>query len=70
MSAQTSAETMLAGVLHGKEDLRMEQVPIPRAEDGELVVRVAAALTDGTDLKVYRRGLPRDDAATAHPLRA
>lgn len=56
MSVQTSAETMLAGVLHGKEDLRMEQVPVPHAEDGEMVVRVAAALTDGTDLKVYRRG--------------
>ena len=47
---------MLAGVLHGKEDLRMELVPIPHADEGELVVRVAAALTDGTDLKVYRRG--------------
>jgi len=56
MSAQTSAETMLAGVLHGKEDLRMERIPLPPAEDGELVVRVAAALTCGTDLKVYRRG--------------
>jgi L-iditol 2-dehydrogenase len=56
MSVQTTAETMLAGVLHGKEDLRMEQVPVPHAKDGELVVRVAAALTDGTDLKVYRRG--------------
>jgi L-iditol 2-dehydrogenase len=47
---------MLAGVLHGKEDLRMEQIPVPHAGDGELVVRVAAALTCGTDLKVYRRG--------------
>ncbi|HEY5054931.1 MAG TPA: zinc-binding dehydrogenase [Acidobacteriaceae bacterium] len=56
MSVQTSAETMLAGVLHGKEDLRMERIPLPRAEDGELVIRVAAALTCGTDLKVYRRG--------------
>lgn len=56
MGVQISAETMLAGVLHGKEDLRMERIPAPRAEDGELVVRVAAALTCGTDLKVYRRG--------------
>ncbi|HWB31883.1 MAG TPA: alcohol dehydrogenase catalytic domain-containing protein [Acidobacteriaceae bacterium] len=50
------AETMLAGVLHGKEDLRMERIPVPSAEEGELVVRIAAALTCGTDLKVYRRG--------------
>ena len=47
---------MLAAVLHGSEDLRMEQVPVPHAAEGELVVRVGAALTCGTDLKVYRRG--------------
>jgi len=47
---------MNAAVLYGKEDLRIERVPVPRAEAGELVVRVYAALTCGTDLKVYRRG--------------
>jgi L-iditol 2-dehydrogenase len=56
MTAKTTTEMMLAGVLHGKEDLRIEQVPMPHAEEGELIVRVAAALTCGTDLKVYRRG--------------
>jgi L-iditol 2-dehydrogenase len=49
-------DTMLAAVLHGKEDLRMERIPIPQAAPGEVVVRVGAALTCGTDLKVYRRG--------------
>ena len=48
--------TMQAAVLHGREDVRIEQVPIPKAEVGELVVRVGAALTCGTDLKVFRRG--------------
>lgn len=47
---------MLAAVLHGREDLRMEQVPMPVASAGEVVLRVDAALTCGTDLKVYRRG--------------
>ncbi len=47
---------MLAAVLYGKEDLRMESVPLPEAGPGELVVRIGAALTCGTDLKVYRRG--------------
>jgi L-iditol 2-dehydrogenase len=56
MIAQRPAETMLAAVLYGSEDLRMEHVPIPRAAEGELVLRVGAALTCGTDLKVYRRG--------------
>ncbi len=48
--------TMKAAVLRGKEDLRVEQVPLPKARAGELVVRVDAALTCGTDLKVFRRG--------------
>ena len=49
-------ETMLAAVLHGSEDLRMERIPIPHAGPSEIVVRIGAALTCGTDLKVYRRG--------------
>jgi L-iditol 2-dehydrogenase len=36
--------------------MRIEQVPLPIAGLGELVLRVGAALTCGTDLKVYRRG--------------
>jgi L-iditol 2-dehydrogenase len=48
--------TMNAAILHGREDIRIESVPVPRAEAGELIVRVGAALTCGTDLKVFRRG--------------
>jgi L-iditol 2-dehydrogenase len=48
--------TMQAVVLHGKEDLRLEQVAVPQPGPGELLLRVGAALTCGTDLKVYRRG--------------
>jgi len=47
---------MRAAVLYGKQDLRLERVAIPTPEAGELLVRVKAALTCGTDLKVYRRG--------------
>ncbi len=50
------ATTMRAAVLHGREDVRIERVPVPEAAPGELVVRVGAALTCGTDLKVFRRG--------------
>ena len=48
--------TMQAAVLHGREDIRIEHVPVPEAAPGELIVRVGAALTCGTDLKVFRRG--------------
>ena len=47
---------MNAAVLYGREDLRLERVAVPDAGPGEIVVRVGAALTCGTDLKVYRRG--------------
>jgi L-iditol 2-dehydrogenase len=47
---------MNAAVLYGKEDVRIERVPLPEAGPGEMVVRVHAALTCGTDLKVFRRG--------------
>lgn len=47
---------MTAAVLYGKEDVRVERVPVPEAAAGEVVLRVAAALTCGTDLKVYKRG--------------
>ena len=49
-------DDMIAAVLYGREDLRLERVKVPWAAAGELVVRVGAALTCGTDLKVYRRG--------------
>jgi len=49
-------KSMNAAVLYGKEDLRLERVDVPEPGRGEIVVRVGAALTCGTDLKVYRRG--------------
>src|SRR5262249_46908134 len=43
-------------VLYGKEDVKIERVPIPPLEAGELLVKVNMALTCGTDLKVLQRG--------------
>lgn len=47
---------MRAAVLYGKEDVRVESIPVPDLREGELLLKVEAALTCGTDLKVYRRG--------------
>ena len=47
---------MTAAVLYGKEDIKIEQVPIPRVGEGEVLIKVQVALTCGTDLKVYQRG--------------
>jgi len=49
---------MRAQVFHGPGDLRFEDLPIPEPEAGGIVVRVEAALTCGTDVKVLRRGHP------------
>jgi len=43
---------------YGPGDIRVEDVPDPVAGPGEVLVRVEAALTDGTDLKAFRRGHP------------
>jgi L-iditol 2-dehydrogenase len=53
---KVTRDKMTAAVLYGKQDVRIEQIPIPRVESGEVLVRVKAALTCGTDLKVYQRG--------------
>src|SRR5215472_8102076 len=53
---QHGRATMQAAILHGREDIRIESVPVPKAGAGEVIVQVGAALTCGTDLKVFRRG--------------
>ena len=47
---------MLAAVLYGREELRVERVEIPKLEPADVLVKVQVALTCGTDLKVFRRG--------------
>ena len=49
---------MRAARLHAPGDLRIEDVPRPEPGPGEVLVQVEVALTDGTDLKTYRRGHP------------
>src|SRR5262249_59280660 len=47
---------MKAAVLYGKEQIRIEEVPARPLEPGEVRLRIEAALTCGTDLKVFKRG--------------
>jgi L-iditol 2-dehydrogenase len=47
---------MTAAVLYGKERLEIETVDVPKIGAGDVLVRVRAALTCGTDVKVFRRG--------------
>src|SRR5262245_3209051 len=49
---------MRAAVLHGPGDLRVGDGPAPVPGDGEVLVRIEAATTCGTDVKMWRRGHP------------
>ncbi len=56
MKGGSKKETMLAAILYGKEQVQLERVPVPAIGPGDILVRVRAALTCGTDVKVFRRG--------------
>ncbi|MBM3876573.1 MAG: zinc-binding dehydrogenase [Verrucomicrobia bacterium] len=63
---------MRAAVLHGKEDVRIEEVAPRPLGPGEVRIGIQAALTCGTDLKVFKRGyhakMIRPPAVFGHEL--
>ena len=62
---------MRAALLFGDEDLRVLEVADPVPGPGEVVVRIEAATTCGTDVKMWRRGhplLPRRPAPFGHEM--
>jgi len=50
---------MRAAVYLGPEKIELRTIPIPEPAAGELLVKVRAATTCGTDVKTYRRGHPK-----------
>jgi len=49
-------QTMQGAMLLGPEQIEIRDVPVPRPGEGELLLKVEAATTCGTDVKVFRRG--------------
>ena len=47
---------MLAAVYHGPNDLRVEDVPIPEIQPGEVLMKVNSASICGTDLRILHGG--------------
>ncbi len=43
---------------YAPNDIRYEETKIPELQEGEILVKVEAALTCGTDVKTFRRGHP------------
>ena len=50
--------TMRANVFHGPDDIRVEEVPRPRAGVGEAVIRITLTTICGTDLHILRGEYP------------
>ena len=53
------AMQMRAAVYLGPEKIEISELPVPEPVSGELLVKVRAATTCGTDVKTYRRGHPK-----------
>lgn len=52
---------MKAAIVHGANDIRLEEVPQPVPEPGDIVVRVRASGICATDVKtLLGQGLPKD----------
>ena len=49
---------MKAVLFYGPQDIRYEETRIKPLEKGEILVKIEAALTCGTDVKTFRRGHP------------
>ena len=47
---------MRAARLYGKDDLRIEEVPVPAAGPGEVLLKVKASAVCGTDIRMFRNG--------------
>ncbi len=55
-SAIKSDGRMFQVLFYAPKDIRLVEVPVPHPGLGEVLVRIGAALTCGTDFKAYRQG--------------
>ncbi len=54
---------MKSAVFYGKHDLRIEEVPMPKPDDNEVLIKVMACGICGTDVHIYKG----DEGAAATP---
>jgi L-iditol 2-dehydrogenase len=52
-------KTMKIARWYAPEEIRLDEVPCPTPGEGEVLVKIGAALTCGTDFKTFKRGHPR-----------
>ena len=51
--------SMKAAAYLAPEKIEIQDIPVPQPATGELLVKIKAATTCGTDVKTYRRGHPK-----------
>lgn len=59
---------MRAAVMHGRGDLRIEEVPVPDARDGELLLEVSTVGVCGTDASEWAHGPALFPIEAPHPV--
>lgn len=52
------ADTMKAAVFHGKDNIRLDEVPVPKAGYGEAIVKTTLTTICGTDVHIWRGEYP------------
>ncbi len=63
-----SGRKMKAALLYGIKDLRVETIDVPAVGPMEVLVRVGAATTCGTESKIYSRGYAKAPKLVTYPL--
>jgi (R,R)-butanediol dehydrogenase/meso-butanediol dehydrogenase/diacetyl reductase len=68
VTAEVEENDMRAAVFHGRGDVRIDDVPVPRTGPGDLLVRIAAVGICGTDAHEYSTGPHMFPITEAHPV--
>ena len=61
-------KTMKAARLYGKEDLRVEEVPVPEINENEVLLKVKSTAICGTDIRMYKNGVDHINEANPRTL--
>ena len=54
-------KTMKSAMIYAPGKVGFEDIPIPEVGPGEILMKNISALTCGTDLKMYKTGIPQHE---------
>ncbi|MBI3406598.1 MAG: alcohol dehydrogenase catalytic domain-containing protein [Acidobacteria bacterium] len=67
-AAVSEPRSMRAGVYRGKGNVAVEQVPVPKIGDGEILLKIAACGVCGTDIKKIQHGFVKPPQIFGHEI--